>query len=123
VALNSAVLGPWAFDPYPYPLLALVVGVEFLVLTTFVLMNQHHMARRQDRWAHVNLQICLLDERETTKTLQMLDRIARHLGLSDAVRDREAVELASETKVPTLLEEIDRAREEREGADPRAGAG
>src|SRR5688500_12514568 len=44
VAANAGwAPGVGAFDPYPFPLLSLVVGVEFILLTTFVLMNQHHM--------------------------------------------------------------------------------
>jgi uncharacterized membrane protein len=121
VVNTGAVLGERAFDPYPFAFLALVVGVEFIFLTTFVLMNQHHMARRQDRWSHLNLQICLLNERETTKALQLLDRISRHLGISEVEQDREVQELASETKVPTLVEEIERAREEGNGTPPASG--
>src|SRR5262245_5469293 len=57
------------FDPYPFPLLALVIGIEFIVLTTFVLMNQKHQAWRQDQWSHLNLQICMLTEQEVTKSM------------------------------------------------------
>ena len=52
VALNGgAVSGGAPFDPYPFSLLGLIIGVEFLVLTTFVLINQKRQARRQESWA------------------------------------------------------------------------
>src|SRR5262249_44953052 len=60
------------FDPYPFPLLALIVGIEFIFLTTFVLMNQKFHSRRQERWAHLNLQLSMLAEQEVTKNMQML---------------------------------------------------
>ena len=35
------------FDPYPFPFLGLIVGIEFIFLTTFVLMNQTLQSRRE----------------------------------------------------------------------------
>src|SRR4051812_27618958 len=41
VLINAGVFpGITPFDPYPFAFLSLLVGVEFILLTTFVLMNQ-----------------------------------------------------------------------------------
>src|SRR5216684_4512536 len=43
VILNTgAISGVSPFDPYPFAFLSSVVSVEFILLTTFVLMNQKH---------------------------------------------------------------------------------
>ena len=39
--------GVQPFDPYPFPFLGLIVGIEFIFLTTFVLMNQNLQSRRE----------------------------------------------------------------------------
>src|SRR5690348_5572917 len=57
IVLNLGVIaGVQPFDPYPFPFLGFVVSIEFIFLTTFVLMNQNLQSRRQEQWAHVTLQ-------------------------------------------------------------------
>ena len=71
--LNLGVVpGILPFDPYPFPFLGLIVGIEFIFLTTFVLMNQNLQSRREAQWAHLNLQLAMLAEHEVTKNMQML---------------------------------------------------
>jgi uncharacterized membrane protein len=99
------------FDLYPFPFLSFIIGVEFILLTTFVLMNQNLQARRQEHWAHLNLQLSMLAEHEVTKNLQLLHRICEHLGLETSAGDREVKDLAQATPVTTLVAEIEKARE------------
>jgi uncharacterized membrane protein len=94
------------FDPYPFPFLGLIVGIEFIFLTTFVLMNQNLQSRREEQWAHLNLQLAMLAEHEVTKNMQMLHMICAHLGLEQPTSDREVKELTQATPVATLVEEI-----------------
>ncbi len=114
------VPGAAAFDPYPFPFLDFGIGVEFIFLTTFVLMNQATQARRQEHWGHITLQVALLTEQEVTNTLQTLQRVCEHLGLESAAGGGVASELALDTPVEALVEEIARAREagEAEGDGP-----
>ena len=94
------------FDPYPFPFLALIVGIEFIFLTTFVLMNQNLQSRREAQWAHLNLQLAMLAEHEVTKNMQMLHMICKHLGLEEPTGDHEVEELTQATQVTNLVEEI-----------------
>jgi uncharacterized membrane protein len=94
------------FDPYPFPFLGLIVGIEFIFLTTFVLMNQNLLSRREEQWAHLNLQLAMLAEHEVTKNMQMLHMICKHLELEQPTGDNEVKELAQATPVTTLVEEI-----------------
>ena len=95
------------FDPFPFLLLSVVVSLEAIFLSTFVLIKQNRMSKRADQRAHLDLQVNLLSEREMTLVLQMLARIATRLG----VRGSEAKieELAEETSIEELAKEL-RAR-------------
>jgi uncharacterized membrane protein len=90
------------FDPYPFSFLGLIVCIEFIFLTTFVLMNQSLQAGREEQWAHLNLQVAMLAEHEVTKNMQMLHMICKHLS----AMDREVSELAQPTAVTPLAEAI-----------------
>lgn len=112
IVLNLPVLhNVTEFDPYPFPFLGLLVGIEFILLTTFVLMNQNIQSRRQDHWGHLALQVCLLAEQEVTKNMQMLHLICQHLGIKKPSADDEVKELTQTTPVTALAEEIEKARE------------
>lgn len=112
IALNNGLLeNVTAFDPYPFPFLGLIIGIEFIFLTTFVLMNQNLQSRRQEKWGHLTLQVCLLAEQEVTKNMQMLQQICQHLKLRTLGTDEELQDLTQTTHVTTLVEEIEKARE------------
>ena len=113
--------GVQPFDPYPFPFLGLIVGIEFIFLTTFVLMNQNLQSRREAQWAHLNLQLAMLAEHEVTKNMQMLHLICKHLGLEELTGDHEVKELAQATPVTTLVEEIAEKLGETNNEVPSAG--
>jgi uncharacterized membrane protein len=100
-ANGGLVPGMKGFDPYPFSLLSVVLSLEAVLLTSFVLIRQNRMSMRADHRSHLDLQINLLSEKEVTKVLQILQRISRHLGIEDAV-DAETEELAKETEVDSL---------------------
>lgn len=76
------------FDPYPFQLLCMLVSLEGVLLSTFVLIRQNRMSRRADRRSHLDLQINLLAEKEVSKALQMLERISAKLDLRPIARRR-----------------------------------
>ena len=95
------------FDPYPFPLLAMIVSVEGVLLSTFVLMKQNRMQQRIDIRDQLDLQINLLSEKEVTKTLQLLRAIAGKLEVTPSPEeDPELKEMASITSVDMLAERI-----------------
>lgn len=99
---------PYRFDPFPYGILILVLAVEAIVLTTFVLISQRHETRAAERRSHLNLQISLLAESEMTKVISTLRTISVHLGLPDeALRDETLRELSKETHVEHVAQAID----------------
>ena len=90
--------GPNAVDPYPYSLLNVVVSLEAIFLTSFVLMTQNRMNRHADRRAHLDLQVNLLAEQELTAILQMVYALCAKAGTCARINDG---------RVKTLLEETD----------------
>src|SRR3954453_6286216 len=64
------------FDPYPFTFLTLCVSLEAIFLSSFILISQNYEMRISERRNQLDLQINLLSEQETTKILQMLERIA-----------------------------------------------
>ena len=104
---NTGVLpGVKKFDPYPFILLAMIVSVEGVLLSTFVLMKQNRMQRKSDARDHVNLQIDLLAEKEVTKSLRLLRAICRRLEISEADMDPELEEMMNTTSVDTLAGDV-----------------
>jgi uncharacterized membrane protein len=104
---NTGVIpGVKRFDPYPFILLAMIVSVEGVLLSTFVLMKQNRMQRRNDERDHVNLQIDLLAEKEVTKSLRLLRAICRKLEISEPEMDPELDEMMTTTSVDTLAGDV-----------------
>ena len=97
------------FDPFPFGILTLIVSAEGVLLAIFVLVSQNRMSRQANQRAHLNLQISLLAEQETTKLLQKVQTILDHLGVEQTAHDREVQQLSQETHVETLVSELQRS--------------
>jgi uncharacterized membrane protein len=109
IVINEELVpGLPAFDPYPYVLLTMIVSLEGVLIATFVLMKQNRMSRRADQRSHLHLQIDLLAEKEVTKILQLQQLICRHFGIREAADDSEVGELAQQTAVENLAEELEK---------------
>jgi uncharacterized membrane protein len=59
-----------------------------------------------DRRSHLDLQISLLSEKETSKIIQMLERMSQQMGMDHHVTDRETKELGQATAVEDLAREL-----------------
>jgi uncharacterized membrane protein len=109
VCINTGlVLGRLKFDPYPFALLCMLVSLEGVLLSTFVLIKQNRMSQRADQRAHLDLQINLLSEKEVTKLLQLQRLICAHLGIKEALDDQDVIELSSVTAVGNIARELDK---------------
>ena len=86
------------FDPPPFRTLNIVLSIEAILVSTFVLISQNRMAAADSRRDHFSLQISLLAEAEMTNALRLLHGISRQLGLPDPDSDAEAKALASRTE-------------------------
>lgn len=107
-AINTGVvLGRLKFDPYPFALLCMLVSLEGVLLSTFVLIKQNRMSQRADQRSHLDLQVNLLSEKEITKILQLQRLICTRLEIQEANEDSEVTELSSVTAVGNIARELD----------------
>lgn len=107
--LNTGRLGLKPFDPYPYGLLTMIVSLEAIFLSTFVLISQNRLSAESDRRADLDLHVGLLTEAELTRVLKMLHAIHEKLGIV-AVNPEELADLELKTNPEDVLAEIDRLR-------------
>ena len=103
IAANRLSAKP--FDPYPFNLLTMIVSLEAIILTSFVLMAQDRMTRLADRRAHLGLQVNLIAEQELTAVLRVVCRLAEQAVEPDTTLRRE---LAHGNGVTALADELDR---------------
>jgi uncharacterized membrane protein len=106
VLINTGQLGMRPFDPFPFGILTLIVSGEGVLLAICVLISQNRMGRIANHRAHLNLQISLLAEQETTKLLQKTQMILDGLDIRETGQDRVVHRLSQETHLETLAEEL-----------------
>jgi uncharacterized membrane protein len=80
IAWNSGVFGLRAFDPFPFGLMTMVVSLEAIFLTIFVLMAQKRESAIAELREELGLQVSLRVEQEVTKTLQLVAGLYTRLG-------------------------------------------
>ena len=92
------------FDPFPYTFLTLVVSLEAIFLSTFILISQNHETQLTERRNHLDLQINMLSEQENTKMLELLQAIAEKIGIR--LEDEEMAPLLEPMEPGKLMKEI-----------------
>ena len=119
VALHVAWFAAWIlinvspgighFDPFPFTFLTLVVSLEAIFLSAFILISQKRAALISERRNQLDLQINLLTEQENTRMLKVLGAIAKKLGVS-ITEDPSTEVLEQATQPDKLVEQIERAQ-------------
>lgn len=102
LAFNSSRL---AFDPYPFTFLTMVVSLEAIFLSFFIMIGQNIASRESERRHQLDLQINLLNEREMTAMLRLMARMADKLEISPADQ-AEARTFGHNTDPLALLDQI-----------------
>ena len=113
IAFNS-LPGVKHLDPFPFTFLTLVVSLEAIFLSTFILISQNHDSRISEKRNHLDLQINLLSEQENTKMLTILQQIAAKVG-ADTGDDLHARVLEEPTKPEKLVEQLDEVANNKTG--------
>jgi uncharacterized membrane protein len=84
IVLNET---PWKFDPYPFGLLTLVVSLEAIFLSTFVMISQNRESALSDARDEVDFETNVLSE-------AWLEAFAEKLGI-----DKESVHAAAKERI------------------------
>jgi len=114
--VNTGLVGIRPFDPFPFGLLTLVVSLEAIFLTIFVLMAQSHESAVAELREEVSLQVVLRMEEEVTKTLQLVAGLYTRLGhrVGDDPELREMLGPLDPDEIERdLMDQIKAARESR----------
>ena len=106
IVWNLGGFGLKPFDPYPFGLLTMIVSLEAIFLSTFVLISQNRMGEDANRRANLHLQIGLLSEHEITRALQMLEQIQEKIGIVQEP-GTDLKELEKEVRPEDVLKEIE----------------
>lgn len=77
---NLGVMNLPEFDPFPYGLLTMIVSLEAIFLSIFVLMTQGREAGIGELREELTLQVNLRIEEEVTKTLHLVAGLYTRLG-------------------------------------------
>ncbi len=99
-------------DPFPFTFLTLVVSLEAIFLSTFILISQNHDSKLSEKRNHLDLQINLLAEQENTKMLGLLQQIAAKVGAVAAL-DEDAKALQEATNPEKLVRQIDQLADDK----------
>ena len=106
VIVNVGLVGVTPFDPFPFSFLTVVVSLEAIFLALLVLASQNRLTRQAERRAHIDLQVNLLAEQESTLTLVLVRDIARRLGIEPPAACNDLA-LAADTDVRSVASEVD----------------
>lgn len=105
--LANTLPGMKPFDPFPFTFLTLVVSLEAIFLSTFILISQNADKVLTERRNHLDLQINLLSEQESTKMLSLLAKIAHKLDIP--LSDDPTLEVLEKATRPEVLVEQNEA--------------
>lgn len=111
--LNTGYFGFTPFDPFPFGLLTMVVSLEAIFLSIFVLMAQSRESAVEELREEVSLQVILRMEEEVTKTLQLVSGLYARLGhqVGDDAELREMLGPLDPNQIEQdLIEQIQAAR-------------
>lgn len=108
VLINTGNLnGIPPFDYFPFGLLTLILSVEAILLTIFVLISQNRASRLFDLREEMDLQIDIITEQELTKMLKLQEKIANALKI-DTSKDRELKQMERATNAEKLESELEK---------------
>jgi uncharacterized membrane protein len=117
VYFHAVVFGLWAaadvgwlpgihsFDP-ALTGLNTVATVEAIFLATFVLIAQNRLTAHEEIQSHLDMQVGLLTEHETTHILRLVAAMGDRMGIAEA-RDPEIEQLVRNVEAQEMLDQIE----------------
>lgn len=96
-----------AFDPYPFGLLTMIVSLEAIFLSVFVLISQNRESQITDMRSEIDFHINMQAEQEVTKLIHMVGEIYDHLGLAKKP-DKELEEMKKSLDPDKIADEIEK---------------
>ena len=109
VGLFEEIIKP--FDPYPFGFLTMVVSLEAIFLSIFVLVSQNRSSYISTIRDEVHLGVNLIAEEEITKILEVLADVRRELGIKkpDPQLDKMLERIDTSYIERSITDQMDRA--------------
>lgn len=104
ILINLGLFGTSiVFDKFPFGLLTLIVSLEAIFLSTFVMISQNRQANAAEIRSELDYQVNLKSEKEISILLKALHRIAKKQGVNvqDLVKEFEETKKLPRAKKPT----------------------
>jgi uncharacterized membrane protein len=73
-----------AFDPFPFGLLTLIVSLEAIFLSTFVMIAQNRLSAQADARAEADYEVNVRAEAEVAKLVHLVQALLEHHVAEDA---------------------------------------
>jgi len=106
IMMNTGkIQGLSILDPFPFPLMTTIVSLEAIILTLIVLMSQNRQSFISNLREEVDMQVNLASEREITKILQILVKIAGKQGIK--LDDKDLSEMLKEIELSYLERKLE----------------
>ena len=94
------------FDQFPFPLMTTIVSLEAIILTLIVLMSQNRQSFISNLREEIDMQVNLTSEREITKILQILVKIAEKQGIK--LNDKDLLEMLRGIEVSYIERKLEK---------------
>jgi uncharacterized membrane protein len=94
------------FDPFPFPILEMMVSIFAIILSVSVLINQNRQSRIEKTRQQVDFEVNVRAENEITKILNMLHEIHQKMGLHSE-EDLELEKMKKTTDVKEIHKSLD----------------
>ena len=91
VSLNTFILGVYAFDPFPFGLLTMIVSLEAIFLACFVLISQNRQAQKDKVRADIEYEVNIKAELEIAHLHEKTDRIYENMMARFEKMDKRTV--------------------------------
>lgn len=106
IAMNlGKIRGLQILDPFPFPLMTTIVSLEAIILTLIVLMSQNRQSFISNLREEIDMQVNITSEREITKILQILTKVAKKQGIK--LDDKDLNEMLKEIEVSYLERKLE----------------
>jgi len=112
IYLNGRFLAIKPFDPYPFTFLTMVVSLEAIFLSIFVLISQNRSTKIEELRDELDLKVDTISESELTELLKMNIKLLNknHINIKKDKNLREMLKPIDEAKIERSLEkQIDKS--------------
>jgi CRP/FNR family transcriptional regulator, cyclic AMP receptor protein len=97
IAINTVDLGIRQFDPFPFGLLTMIVSLEAIFLSLFILISQNRQAEKDRVRSNIDYEVNVKAELEVAHLHEKTDRLQERM-LEEFARIRKSVESGRDDK-------------------------